>query len=406
MFTKKYFKYKNKYLMLKKKYNLVGGELDKAILTPENLAFIQTELKKNIHNKGQHNCGIIFINNYVIKCLKQMNSDDILKFNEQDSRESLTLEKINDELEDEFVKYYKWTDDKIFNYIEISESTDVVKIYARCILMKKLDGDLTDYILKKSYLMAFKNLTDFDFYYQRLNFRKDNSINFETESEENKQKFKEIKKSVVKFIYKILLSLNLQLIFLYHGLLKKGWVYGDLKLDNIGYIKENEECEDIKLLFIDYESGLSNILDFNYNKPDYTDYLNEHFIYSYIGTYSIFGQDNLETMLGMDFSNAYPEFNKKEEIISTLTEKNFKKSAEENISFRWIKFHFSSYNNFFVIQFFMGLYRLVFFDDYSRHMSNPEYNTYFNSFRIDELYFSIKDVYDKLDEIIEDYNKL
>ena len=73
------------------------------------------------------------------------------------------------------------------------------------------------------------------------------------------------------------------------------------------------------------------------NKPDYTNYLNEHFVYVYIGDYYIFGENSLKRIFGMDFSNLYSEFNDKEEIISTLTEKNFEK-LEEHIQFRWIQF--------------------------------------------------------------------
>jgi hypothetical protein len=265
--------------------------------------------------------------------------------------------------------------------------------------MEKLDGDLTDYIIKKSYLMAYKNLKEFDFYYKRLNFILSDYIDVKTVSQENQEKFKEIKKSVVKFIYEILLFLNSQLIFLYHKLLKKGWIYDDYKLDNIGYKKENEESEDIKLLFIDYDVSLYNIIQRAHkNKPDYTNYLNEHFVHVYIGDYYIFGEESLKRIFGMDFSNVYSEFNDKEEIISTLTEKNFEK-LEEHIQFRWIQFKRMPDNIFFVIQFIMGLYRLVFFDDNFRHMSNPEFNERFNSLKIDELFFSKEGVYEKLDEI-------
>ena len=188
-----------------------------------------------------------------------------------------------------------------------------------------------------------------------------------------------------KYIFEICYSLNTDIIFLHHQILKKGWIYYDLKIDNLGYIKNNDK---LKLFFIDEESGLKKI-----ESLEFEEYLNIHGLNTYLASYSILGQYNLKNIFGMDFKNYYPKFDEKQNIIDYLTNNNFIIHNTNNY-FNWIQIYKSCINNFWVIQFVMGFYRLVSFDDYGRHMSNPQYNNYFKS--IDELFYSLEPLYIKL----------
>jgi hypothetical protein len=397
----KYIKYKNKYLIQANRNNnfknvIYGGTIEYADIDVE---YISNELNKKQNNLGQRNCGIIFINNYAIKCLKFFENNQFDKILES---EILKLEEINNDLYNLFVKYYRWPDGNLFNFIELTNNINgkIITNYAKCVIMEKLDGDLTNYIVKYAYEKAYNYLENdvfnyyFDFFYQRIPKTTIEYIKIKDDTLENKMEFNEIINNIKQYILSICNYLNSQIIFLHHELIKKGWQYYDFKLDNIGYKIENKN---IKLLFIDEESGLNKIL---YEYTQYQDYLNLYFINTHLGEYGIFGQYNLKHIFNIDLKNFIPKFDNDnyEFIIETLKIKNIIK-VNENQSFNWIHFNHLYYNNSFVIQFIMGFYRLVFFDDYLRHISHPDYNTYFNLYKIDELFYSIDSLYEKLDEL-------
>jgi hypothetical protein len=268
-------------------------------------------------------------------------------------------------------------------------------------IMEKLDGDLTNYIIKNSYINSYGNLDDYDFYYNRLPKTMVKFINQQEDTSENIQKYNQIIKNVKKYVFEICYSLNIQLLLQHHELIKRGWEYSDLKLDNIG-LKKSKSNEKIELLFIDLESGLINLEDYTNNnsfikKINFQEYLNLHCFNTNLGDYGTLGQYSLRYIFDIDFVNFYPKFVDKELIVEKLKSKNLVK-RDEDLNFNWIKFIHSGSNNFFVIQFIMGFYRLVFFDDNSLHMSNTNYNHYFDSFKIDELFYSIDTLYKKLDE--------
>lgn len=79
---------------------------------------VLTELNKNKKNLGQNNCGTIFINNYVVKCIKKST-----EINNNEKTNKLLInnaEKINVKLSIFFPKYYKWNNGKFANYIKIT----------------------------------------------------------------------------------------------------------------------------------------------------------------------------------------------------------------------------------------------------------------------------------------------
>jgi hypothetical protein len=390
-YKEKYLKYKYKYNLLKDKINVLKGgnieivDLDKTI--------IADKIKEYSRNLGQHNCGIVFIDKYVVKCIKIIIESELKLESEKDMSETIIkIEKINNDLDGLFSKYYKWADGNIFNFIEITDS-DETKKYAKCIIIERLDGDLTDYLIKNSYIKEYGNLDGFDFYYERLPKTNIEFIYDKIDSFENKN-FKKIINNVKKYIFEICYSLNVKIIFLHHELVKKGWKYCDLKFDNIGYKIINSE---IKLLFIDEESGL-----FIINNDSFTEYLNLHQFRIPLGNYGIFGQYNLSSIYSIDFSSFYPGFDNKQSIIDKLLNGNLFLYSDSDDFFNWIKFIKPSRNEFFVIQFIMGFYRLVFFDDNGRHMSNPLFNTDLNQYKIDELFYSIESLYQKLNEVYPD----
>ena len=78
-FREKYLKYKSKYLTLLKKIDYFeniqdGGDLEIANIDLSNLSEKLMEINNNL---GQNNCGIIFIDKYVIKCIGIYNNNDI-----------------------------------------------------------------------------------------------------------------------------------------------------------------------------------------------------------------------------------------------------------------------------------------------------------------------------------------
>ena len=120
-YQKKYLKYKSKYLALKQN----GGAIDIVYI---NLDHVQKKLKEKHNNYGQRNCGIIFLDNYVIKCLDIVTpiseADGNIFFKDDNDNEKYELEiaeQINNELDGIIPKCYKWEDNKLIKYIKINE---------------------------------------------------------------------------------------------------------------------------------------------------------------------------------------------------------------------------------------------------------------------------------------------
>lgn len=293
-YKEKYIKYKNKYNLLKqnikltKNNNLVGGTNLEIADVDENIVSIELN-KKNI-NLGQHNCGIVFIEDYAVKCIGKYEN-----ITENNARDDLKehAEKINEELSDLFPKYYAWKNGRFENYIKLDNSDE----YAKCIIMERLNGDLTNYIINNSYVEAYGNLDNYDFFYERLPktmiqyisdyIEKNDLDEIKQQKKINNDKWKEMIENVKRYIFECCYSLNIDVIFLHHELLKKGWKYIDLKLDNLGYKNENNK---LKIYFIDEESGLVNIKNNNaqYNadsEPNFDEYLNLHFVNTHLGCY-------------------------------------------------------------------------------------------------------------------------
>lgn len=371
--------------------DLFGGSLEIANI---NEITISDKLNELQSNKGQHNCGIIIMDNYVVKCLSISVNNNI---NHHQLHKKAV--QINAELDNLFVKYYKWPNEQFINPIQIIDKSNSTK-YAHCIIMEKLDGDLTDYILKNSFFKAYNNYNDYDFFYSRLpktNGQYINDLILNSDSEEvkitkkfNNDKMNLIKKNLQKYIFEICQSLNTDIIFLHHQLIKKGWNYYDLKLDNLAWKNENGK---IIFKFIDEESGLTK---FKYNNIN--DYLDLHCFTTHLGNYSIFGQYNLKYIFQIDFANFVPKFNLelKQNIKNMLLSNEYDFLIENNV-FNWMKFKKQNLNNFFIIQFVMGFYRLIIYDDYEHHISNSK----FNFPKIDELFYSIDGLYEKLNELYQ-----
>jgi hypothetical protein len=293
-------------------------------------------------------------------------------FENDDDKEKYELkiaEQINNELDGIIPKCYKWEDNKLIKYIKINEEENK---YAKCIIMEKLDTDLTSYIFKTSYIKCFNNLDNYESFYDKLVNPK---YLYPIDPE-----LKEITNKMKQYIFDLCHVLNRKIIFKHHELVKKGWYYIDLKMDNIGCKINNE----IQLYFIDKESGL-----FKFNNSSFNDYLNLHQFKTNLGEYSILGQNNFLHMVNIEFNNFNPTFDK--EILLKNLEYQEKCTIEEEMNFfHWIKFTIKDKKYFIVIQFVMGFFRLVVFDDEGRHMSNPLFNELCP--KIDELFYSIKEL--------------
>jgi hypothetical protein len=406
-YKEKYLKYKSKYLSLKNKVILRGGTIEIADIDPDIVAQKLIEKKSNL---GQRNCGIVFIDNYAIKCLSKSSTPDYNA--EYENKYAIKAELIERELEGFYPKLYRWRDGRFINFIKIINPDNGEIKYAKCIIMEKLDGDLTDYLLKNSYLRTFGNFDNYDFFYNRLpktvGFYIDEYV-LEDDTEEVKQKkientrkFDEIKDPITPVIYETINILNEQIIMLHYYLLRNGWKYGDLKLDNLGYKLQDDK---IKLYFIDEESGLRRIIEepkpYWFSEPDYKTYLESRGLKTNLGNYGILGQYELKHIFDISFDDYEPVFENKQEILDLLSSKDFQILEQDKDYYGkdlgWIKIKKNGTDNFFVIQPLLGRYRLVFFDNEGKHKSNPTFNHDYPP--IDELYDSLEGVYKKLSEV-------
>lgn len=386
-YKKKYLLYKKKYLSLKSQK---AGTYQIDIADIDELNVAQIINLDNKENLGQNNCGIIHMDKYIIKCIGKTNIivDEDINYVEY-------IDRINYELDGYIPKFYKWKNGKLINYIQINNNNLSEPLYAECIIMEKLDGDLTNYILKRSYYKTYNNYDNYDFFYNRLPKTSIEYISKSEDSIENQNKFNEIMSHIRFNILELCICLNMQVLLLHHNLIEKGWRYEDLKLDNIGYkINSNN---DIKLYFIDIESGLDEI-----KNKTFDNFLDLLFINIFLGNYSTLGQYNLGSLFNIDFTN----FNNVkinidivENIKSTLLKKNYI-FLEENKYYNWWKFIKSGSNHSFAIQYVQGFYRIVVFDDNNLHKSSNKYNSVLFP-KIDKLLLSINDLYREIDLIYD-----
>ena len=453
-----YQKYKKKYLDLKIYINSnkggsatlteedpVNHNLERADINEEVVSILEKTLDTG--NLGQNNCGIIPYLDYILKCSSR--NDGLL---------------INDNIREYFLQYYLWPNGDFIK--QINEKPFYI--------MEKLDGDLTKYIIEQSYIRAYGSLEDrrygfnaFKLYYETLPKTTIESLfgfnHNKYLSEEAIKILNEIKSNVKSHIVDILNSLQPKIIELHHNLIKRNYIYLDLKLDNIGY--KILEDKNIKLYFIDVESGLShvyqkyikfqivrvldhqdldkeyeivslskdnkkanlkatsisteplNIQNIDVNKleikyfddeqaeyakteevRDFLEYLHE--LSTYLQNYSVLGQYNLNSIYKLE--PRIPIFNLdviKEEINNiTIGDSVVKKYNEEKKGKNYLQYRRSGYNDFFCIQICTVYLRLVRFDDYRQHPSNPKYRND-NFPPVDELFNDLDSLLLKLKEM-------
>lgn len=333
-------------------------------------------IHSNSQNLGQHNCGIIPYKQYIIKCL---NCDDNASKN-TDVTTISHFNELNRDLNEIFPKYYLWTDGSPYLFIKKEQTSEK---YCKLMIMERLDGDLTKYIIESSYKNVYNTLDkNYLFYYEYLpktttqpvvptEFLNDNAL----------KNLNDLKKNVKNEIIKLVNELQPEITRLHHTLIKRGYDYNDLKFDNIGY-KNNDK---IKFYFIDEESGLKKI-----QNSDWKFYVDIWGLVRSLSTYSIFGQYTLRSIF--DIPNPTNEFNFID-LKAKLVALKFI-CLSEDIRFKYIRFRHSSHNDSCVIQFCNGLFRLVRFDDYKRHQSDSQYNIGFEP--VDELFENVTDLLKKL----------
>ena len=366
---------------------------------------------ENINNYGQQNCGILKYKKYIIKCLKTY-------INQQ---ESIDIPLIHDDIIAYFPLYYKWPNNHLQYNIPNRENT-----YSLCIIMERLDGDLTDYIFKSVYKETFGNMESYD-----------NFIN----------ELVKMPKSNNQMAPKIIILINElipKIIILHHELSKRGYVYNDLKLDNIGYKQLND---DVHLYFLDPESGYNiinntgdsislfkQIIDyedkpykiksikddgtielksmgkneniiivnkndiFEYEEPSYNVYMEQLWVTKSLYDYYIFGRNTINDLFHI--LTPVLQFIEKQNIVDHLIKLNFIK-IYENEYYNYITMQYKSRLDFVCIQYIShntnNCYRLVRFDENNKHPSNDKYNNVLE--KIDELFYDLPSLYNKLQYI-------
>lgn len=142
------------------------------------------------------------------------------------------MERSNEHLQGIFIKYYSWpTSKKIWEPIKADDGE-----WWQCYIMEKMDMDLTDHVLQvagiPSTLKSFDTLS------------------------KNAEYLKRLKNAVI--------GVTEKLIRLNHEILRRKFVYGDHKLDNVGYNNDGT------IKFLDIESGLGE--QNKYDKHHYSHY--------------------------------------------------------------------------------------------------------------------------------------
>lgn len=191
--------------------------------------------------------------------------------------------------------------------------------YAVCIIMKKMDGGLTKYILQKSYYETYKNMDDYDFFFEIMPKTTMEYISNHMYSVENQNKYKQMIYDIKFSILELCNCLNMKLVLLHHNLIEKGW--------------------DIKLYFIDIESGLRKIGHHAYkNIIHFDDYLNLNLnqLNIHLIDYLLLGQYDLGNIFGIDFNNFTYNFNTSimDNVKSTLSSKGIL-FAGKNDFYKW-----------------------------------------------------------------------
>lgn len=413
IYKKKYIQYKKKYLDLKnkkQKYTQSGGNVDIANLTKSELDYIQNKISNlsDFDNLGQRNCGVIFIRNYVIKCLGLV--QNINKNYEADESYLNLIEEINSI--DTIVKHYKWDLTHAIKYFLVRRANNNNKMYfARCTIMEKLDGDLGMYLLKKAYENTFKNTDNFDWFYQML--PKTNERRLES-TDEDKIKFNRIKEGMRYSILNIYNNLSKDVFMLYYNLIKNGWYYEDSKFDNIGYKIENGL---LKLYFIDIASGLTKIRGkfkqfsnrqgsdkLHWKNTENELYFSSIKRFGLLSHYSILGQFNILSIFNIDLKNfdLKFDFDTNQSDLNSLIdiiERNqiFGKLYYDNNLMIVDSDTNENFKGSIAIQFINGFYRLVTFDDNLNHMSDADYNP--NYPKIDMLCLSLAELLYNINKI-------
>ena len=354
--------------------------MEEALIDP---TLLKSMLETAPKNKGQNNRGIIVIDKYVVKCVSRSS----LFSEETHLLANKNAELINEKLAGFYPKYYKWNDSNYNYLLNLSDVPDIAD-YVRCIIMEKLDGDLTSYILETSYKELKGDLTGYDEFYNRLPKTDCKYIIDMSES------YDSLKKEIKPIIKRITIGLIDKMIELHHNILRRGYEYYDLKIDNIGY-KLNDQI--LELYFIDAESGLS------YIKPTskFFDYINLHGFIRELYEYSILGQYNLSNIFDLKFTNNYQDLDLSE-ITKLITQHKFTvlpmgKKSDSRDYFRWIPFKIIStvedytYTDFYVIQVIFNKFRLIYFDENGYHMSNPNYNK--TKIIIDDIFDTLIDIF-------------
>ena len=211
-------------------------------------------------NKGGQNVAVVPTANYIIK----VQGCGLLP---SGNLGAPLMEKSNEHLEGIFIKYYSWpTSKKLWEPIKTDDG-----MWWQCYIMEKMDMDLTDHVFQVAGIPS--TLKSFD------------------TLRENPEYLKRLKNAII--------GVTEKLIRLNHEILKRKFVYGDHKLDNVGYNKDGT------IKFLDIESGLSE--QDKYDKHHYSHYCHG------LG-YAILGQRNLEFLFTDDLLRKDLNANIKEQL--------------------------------------------------------------------------------------------
>jgi hypothetical protein len=247
----KYLKYKTKYTNLKK--NMVGGMIinmpslyelhinnkrnDDGFLIADidmnKIDRLINDQNINTNASGANNCGVLIDNQYFLKC-------DCTNIG-VNTGVNINLLNINKYFPNLFPQYYAWPDGKM--------------IRNKWSIMDKLDGDLSEFILKYSFLETYKHLSKKILKDKFVEYRKNlflQNLSYEENKEINKNKI-DIKPHLTDlliYLQKIMNNINIKLIHFNYQL-------SDLKLDNFGYKQTSAEI--FRFYALDYESMLRRV---------------------------------------------------------------------------------------------------------------------------------------------------
>ena len=335
--------------------------MEKAGIDPTTIISL---LSTSLPNIGQHNCGIFFIGDKVVKLISRLSPFTI----ESHLHSNKYALQINNDLLGFYPKYYTWDDSNVNYLLNISSDPDIIE-YVRCIIMERLDDDLTNYILKSSYKNIKGDLILYDDFYDRL--PKTHGKYIIDRSEE----FTSFCKDISYNVKTITMQLVNKVIDLHHNIIRKGYEYYDLKMDNICY-KTNDT--NIDLYFIDAESGLSSIK----NTSKFINYINLHGLIKPLFDYGVLGQYTLSNIFSIQFDREFI-LDDIDDIYKLIQLNNYKilptgTYKDSRKYFKWIPFKINAktddYTDFYVIQILLNRYRLIYFDENGNHMSNPNFN--------------------------------